>query len=212
MSLGAVTISDWLLILATLSGPIVAVQVQKWVERNRERRDRKFRVFQTLMATRAIRAGSFDHVQALNLIELYFNGKSASDKAVRAAWDDYRDFLLQKVRTDMTEAEAEAYNGRGIDLLVDTLAAMSTALGYEFNKVTIKRGGYYPQGHADESAANAAVRNGFAKMMKGEFALPMNVVGFPVSQEAIDSQKAINSALLKTLSGEAPLKIDPIKK
>ncbi len=112
------------------------------------------------MATRAIRAGSFDHVQALNLIELYFNGKSASDKAVRAAWDDYRDFLLQKVRTDMTEAEAEAYNGRGIDLLVDTLAAMSTALGYEFNKVTIKRGGYYPQGHADESAANAAVRNG----------------------------------------------------
>src|ERR1700741_2114489 len=56
-----ITIADWLLIAVTFTGPIVAVQVQKWVERIREKRNRKHWIFHTLMATRAIRAGSNEH-------------------------------------------------------------------------------------------------------------------------------------------------------
>lgn len=41
------------MIIATIAGPILAVQAQKWLERLRERRNRKFCVFQQLMATRA---------------------------------------------------------------------------------------------------------------------------------------------------------------
>ena len=50
-----ITFSDSFLIIATLAGPILAVQAQKWIERVRGKGERKFRVFQTLMMTRAQR-------------------------------------------------------------------------------------------------------------------------------------------------------------
>ena len=68
------TISDWLMIIAVLLAPLIAVQVQKWLEHHRENRERKLRVFKTLMATRAATV-SPDHVQALNMIDLEFSGK-----------------------------------------------------------------------------------------------------------------------------------------
>lgn len=92
-----ITIADCLLIAVTFIGPVAAVQVQKWVERARERRNRRLSIFQTLMATRAIRAGSNEHVQALNLIELFFDDKSEKEKAVRNPWALYFDFLAQRV-------------------------------------------------------------------------------------------------------------------
>ena len=79
-------LNDILLIMVTFIGPVAAVQAQKWIERSREKGDRKLRVFQTLTMTRAARAASIEHVQALNLIDLYFDGKGKDDKAVREAW------------------------------------------------------------------------------------------------------------------------------
>jgi uncharacterized protein DUF6680 len=67
---------------ATIAGPILAVQAQKWVERATERRRGQLQVFYWLMATRATRLSN-EHVQALNRIELVFRGRSAKKKAVR---------------------------------------------------------------------------------------------------------------------------------
>ena len=64
---------DWIIALATLLGPILAVQAQKWIEGVREQRTRKLRVFTQLMATRAARL-SAEHVQAINMIDLVFYG------------------------------------------------------------------------------------------------------------------------------------------
>jgi len=47
-------VSDWAIICATLLGPILAVQAQKWVERATESRRRKW-IFETIMANRATR-------------------------------------------------------------------------------------------------------------------------------------------------------------
>lgn len=60
-------ISDWLMILAVLFAPLVAVQVQKWLEQWKDKKQRKLRIFLTLMVTRVMRLSS-DHVNALNLI------------------------------------------------------------------------------------------------------------------------------------------------
>ena len=46
------TISDWLMIAAVLSGPILAVQVQKAIESWKESKHRKTAIFKTLMSTR----------------------------------------------------------------------------------------------------------------------------------------------------------------
>ncbi|WP_373426698.1 DUF6680 family protein [Neorhizobium galegae] len=66
--------SDWMIILATLAGPILAIQVQKFLERGRENRNRRLQIFRTLMATRAASV-SPAHVEALNSIALEFYGR-----------------------------------------------------------------------------------------------------------------------------------------
>lgn len=47
--------ADTLLIAATIAGPVLAVQAQKWIERGRDTTGRKKRIFEALMGTRATR-------------------------------------------------------------------------------------------------------------------------------------------------------------
>lgn len=71
------TIADWLMIAAVLVAPVLAVHIQRRLDQHRESRDRRLRIFHTLMATRAART-SPAHVEALNRIDLEFSGKSLS--------------------------------------------------------------------------------------------------------------------------------------
>ncbi len=80
--------SEWLVIVATFAGPVLAVQTQKWIERATERRRNRLQIFSALMANRATRMAD-EYVRALNLIELAFlpRGWSKSkDQAVINAW------------------------------------------------------------------------------------------------------------------------------
>lgn len=92
------TVSDWMIIAATLCGPILAVQAQKAIEAARESRGQKSWVFHQLMATRAARV-SPQHVQALNTIDLTFygrrrfRGRSEQEQAVLDRWKEYHDLL-----------------------------------------------------------------------------------------------------------------------
>jgi len=94
------TISDWFIVLAVLLAPLLAVQVQKWIEKFRERHQRKLYVFTTLMATRATRL-SPEHVQALNMIDLAFYGRkilnqryqTKAEQSITEAWKKYLDQL-----------------------------------------------------------------------------------------------------------------------
>src|SRR5258708_29650788 len=67
------TASVWLVVLATIAGPVVAVQAQKFIERAREKREGRRRLFYALMGTRAARVAP-GHVRALNMIDLEFYG------------------------------------------------------------------------------------------------------------------------------------------
>ena len=92
------TISDGLLIAATIAGPVLAIQAQKFIERAGEKRRRKSHIFYTLMSTRATRIAN-EHVQALNAIELEFNRgwfrNRSKEKSVIDAWRLHRDNLNQ---------------------------------------------------------------------------------------------------------------------
>ena len=58
--------NDVLLMSATLLGPVLAVQAQKYIERWRDANIRRDRIFKSLMATRATRLAP-QHIEALNL-------------------------------------------------------------------------------------------------------------------------------------------------
>lgn len=75
---------EWWVVLATLAGPILAVQTQKFIERASERSKRRQWIFTALMANRATRLND-DYVKALNSIDLEFSPKrfgGAADRKV----------------------------------------------------------------------------------------------------------------------------------
>jgi hypothetical protein len=74
-----------LTVVAIVCGPIIALQIQRKLDREREALNRKLWVFKTLMSFRATAlAPAF--VQALNLIDVEFSGHNDKEKAVRNAW------------------------------------------------------------------------------------------------------------------------------
>ncbi|HEX2549761.1 MAG TPA: DUF6680 family protein, partial [Gammaproteobacteria bacterium] len=62
---------DWPNILAILFSPLIALQVQKYLDNRSKEKRIKEEIFSTLMETRA-QSISFEHVRALNKIDVAF--------------------------------------------------------------------------------------------------------------------------------------------
>lgn len=167
-----IDIKDWLVILATLLSPVIAVQVTEFINRRRQTRDEQLRVFRVLMATRASTL-DVSHVQALNSIDVIFNGKSVKQEAVRRQWRQYLDHLNDK------NYPREHWETKRKELLVDLLDTMGRHLGFNFDKTHIKNQSYYPQGYGDLEEQNAAVRRSLLELLSGSRSLPMWVVNLP---------------------------------
>lgn len=208
-------LNDGLLIAATVLGPVLAVQAQKWVERATENRRRKVEIFETLMATRAARLTP-EHVRALNKIDLVFNkgwilwaSAREKEKAVIAAWRTHLDNMnhspFTKENTNPEASVVEAWSQRCTESIIELLLAMSQTLGYDFDRVQVRRGVYHPQGYVDIDTALNEIRQGLVKVLAGQRPIPMNVVSFPVDKELVALQVKINEHILKALSGEGAL-------
>jgi hypothetical protein len=200
------SISDGLLILATLLGPVLAVQAQKFLERAREKRTRKLQIFSTLMTTRATRVAS-NHVEALNAIELTFDPKKRAEKAVIDALRVYYDKLNEGAGDKPDQHTLRVWSERCQDLFIELLLAMSKALGYGFDLVQLKRGIYYPVAHGEADLAQRVIQQGLARVLSGQQSIPMDVVHFPVSDETVQLQQEVQKGLLKALSGESALHV-----
>lgn len=150
------TITDVLMILAIFLGPIVAVQLTRFLDERREIRERKLNVFKTLMATRAYSV-SWNHVEALNRIDLEFT----KERQVLDAWKAYLDLLSNKTLSP------EQWTVRRVDLLVELLQSMALVLKYDFDKTHIKNSAYSPQAHGDIEAQLATLRRYALELLEG---------------------------------------------
>ena len=166
------TISDWLMILAVFSGPIVAVRLTRNLDNKKEIRGRKLDIFKTLMATRAY-AVSWDHVQALNRIDLEFDKNNKKDKEVIYPWKGYLDLLGDQ------DLPREQWGTRRVDLLVELLHKMANVLEYDFDKTHIKNSSYSPLAHGDLETEQIALRKGLIEVLDGKRVIPMYVTNLP---------------------------------
>ena len=162
------TIADWLMIFAVLSGPVVAVRLTRYLDNQKEIRERKVNVFKTLMATRAYNV-SWSHVEALNRIDLEFEVSNKKEKAVIAAWKEYLDLL------NNTNTPLDQWNVKRIDLLVALLHKMAQVLDYDFDKTHIKNSSYSPRAHGDTDDEQAALRRGLIEVLQGKRKIPIYV-------------------------------------
>lgn len=191
------------IICATLLGPVLAVQAQKWLEGNRAIKERRLAIFRTLMATRAANL-SPQHVEALNAVPVEFYGTSKKLKAINEAWKVYLD------HHDPNLPPNDAWAQERLNLFLNLLHLMSQFLGYSFSRSQLGRDIYSPRAHGDLEAEQAIIRKGVVALLKGEIALPMAVKEFPATEPTPEVQ-----ALLTKLAGDAappkPLAIEAEK-
>ena len=204
-------ISEWLLILATLAGPVVAVQTQKWIERATESKRKRRWIFDTLMANRATRLAD-EHVKALNLIDLEFGRskfRSAQDRDVIAAWRTLFGELTRGLPAgdEQQPTMIAAWQRRCDDLYVVLLRAMATSLGFGFNDEELRRGVYYPRGHSDRESSILAILHNLKRVMTGEASFPMKVTEFPVSPEIAQAQARVFEKLNNAYAEDGSLKV-----
>lgn len=167
-----VTLNDWLMLLAVLLSPLIAVQVTRYLDDKKEVRERQLWIFKTLMASRAS-SMSQHHVDALNRIDLEFKAHSKKDKDVIEAWKAYLDLLSNN------QMAADQWNLRRVDLLVDLLHKMAQVLNYSFDKTTIKNSSYYPRAYGKLEEEQGAIRRGVKELLDGQRPLQMYVTNFP---------------------------------
>lgn len=171
--------TNFAIICATLLGPVLAVQAQKWLESNRAIKARRLDIFRTLMATRAATLSPI-HVEALNAVPVEFYGTGKGLKAINDAWKLYLDHHSIEGPTTKLWVQTKQ------DLFMELLHLMSQFLGYSFSKAQIRRDIYSPRAHGDLEADQAIIRRGAVALLKGEIALPIDVREFPaISQSPI---------------------------
>jgi len=165
-------LKDWIIVLATLLSPVIAVQVTEFIGRRRQKREEQLRIFRTLMATRA---STLDpaHVQALNSIDVIFTRRSASEEVVRRQWKQYLDHLNDK------EYPRSTWDSRRRELLVELLDSMGKCLGFDFDKTHLKTQAYYPQGYGDLENDQGTIRKSLIEILSGKRPLPMWVANIP---------------------------------
>jgi hypothetical protein len=196
---------------ATVAGPILAVQAQKWVERATERRRARRSIFHALMSNRATRLHD-DFLKALNLIDLEFSGGGSKDRAVINAWRSLFGEYHQPPVDQAPEAEVLAWNQRINDHLVSLLLAMSKALGYDFSEEQLRRGIYYPKGRVELEQSQLAVLHGVQKLLEGRSALPMKITEAPSSPELIEAQIAMMKKSANAYSEDGALKVKMVER
>jgi hypothetical protein len=173
---------DVVMILAVIAGPILAVQAQKYIESIKESKNKKLRIFHTLMSTRATRLAQ-DHVAALNMIDIEFYGntrfgkrsQSGGEKKITNAWKVYNDHLNNKA----SEERIDAWIDKSDELFTSLLYSMAQYLGYEFDEVQLKRDCYRPIAHGDIENEQHKLRQGLVAVLDGKKSIPMAVTYLP---------------------------------
>lgn len=167
------TISDAVMILAVLAGPVIAVQLTRYLDNKKEIRERKLQVFKTLMATRSYNV-SWDHVMALNRIDLEFDAKNKKEKAVIESWKAYLDHLGDKA------FPSDQWGVKRIDLFVELLHQIAKVLDFDFDKTHIKNSSYSPTAHGTIEEQQHAMRQGLVELLEGRRVIPMLVTNMPM--------------------------------
>lgn len=198
----AMEASDWVIVGATLLGPVLAVQAQKMVERFQSKQSQREAVFRALMATRGARLSN-EHVAALNMIDLVFYGKGdgrrgKGDEAVIEAWRAYLDHLSIDYNRATPEEQA-ALSLKREDLFSSLLYSIAARVGYRFTQVQIRKGLYLPNAHEAQERSRQQVQAILPRLLAGSHPLAVKVSASDELAQANAHQQDWQASILKTL-------------
>jgi hypothetical protein len=161
------TLFDYVSLAAIFLGPVIGVLMTLHLEHRRQKHQRRWEIFKTLMRTRNIRL-SQDHVAALNLVEIEFH----DNPKVISAWKTYR-VAMNPQPGD--ERNMEGVATRRNNALAKLLDAVAKVLKIKIEQIDILEGNYIPQGWHDEEEQNHLIKAQLVKVLQGQSALPIFV-------------------------------------
>lgn len=181
--------SDIAIIIATIMGPVVAVQIQAFrEERRKSLEDERVRIaevqtrqkwaFRQMMAYRS-NPIDYNFIQAFCVVPLDFQG---NDKVI-AAWKSYFAHLGSNYAPDDTVA-----NEKTNDLRADLLLAMGVSLGYSFTTQELKNESYMPKGHVDLGKVQAEILNNLHAILSDKKALTVLALTKPLQSPAMPAE------------------------
>jgi hypothetical protein len=172
-----VAIFDWLNVLAILLSPLIALQVQKWLESFSLKTRRKEEIFNSLMETRA-QPLSYEHVRALNKIDIAFY----KNKKITRSWNAYRDHF-NSFPKDGGEAEQKIWRDKTPEKMAKLLTEMSKLLGYDFEETLLIKGAYIPVAHGQLEDELSAIRKGLVELLAFKHPLKVELVEKKTEQQ-----------------------------
>jgi len=140
----SIKVTDLVIILATVAGPILAVWASDYRAQNKVARDRREWIFRTLMSTRNARA-DHSHVTAINHIEFAFPKREFPE--IEDARSLYRKHLRKPDYMSEDAGIRKTWEIKANDLFATLLQSMGATLGLPFAKSDIEEESYIPDSH-----------------------------------------------------------------
>jgi hypothetical protein len=187
-------ISDLLTILAILTAPIIALQIQKYIEDRKEIRERKMQIFRTLMATRATRL-DVKHIEALNMIDIEFFKNKKITEAWKLLLDNFANYP-QNSNEENYKSKLSSCTEKSDVLFVDLLSEIAKSLDYKFDKVHLKRNIYIPKGQANIIMDQEFMRHAFVEVLLGKRSIPIEISNV-TREDTEEGMKKLKQALTK---------------
>ena len=187
-------ISDLLTILAILTAPIIALQIQKYIEDRKEIRERKMQIFRTLMATRATRL-DVKHIEALNMIDIEFFKNKKITEAWKLLLDNFANYP-KDTKDPNYQVQFNSCVKESDNLFVNLLHEMAKSLNYTFGKVYLKRGIYIPKGQVNIIMDQEFIRHAFVEVLSGKRSIPIEISNV-TREDTEEGMKKLKQALIK---------------
>jgi hypothetical protein len=170
-----IKLEGWLTIAAIILGPVLAFAIQHLRDEQRDKKNRKIRIFHQLLLTLKVPMAP-NHVDALNSIPLEFSKTSS----VMQAWREYTSHLNNG---SMLRNNPISWGEKKHELLITLAFEISKSLGYEhIDRATLKDNIYVPQGYDDTEEQFRQLRVVLLQVLRGERPIPATMVG-PVQIE-----------------------------
>lgn len=167
--------SNVAIIFATFLGPVFAVWASEWRHNRRQAQEKRHRIFETLMSTRATRL-NVSHIEALNQIDFAFQGSRYTD--VREAWSLYRK-TLQSPELQNQEETQKIWQSKANDLFSDLMHKMALSLKLPFPKSYISDNSYHPDAYLFAELDSIQIRQLLLQVLKD---------GRPINIREVDKQ------------------------
>lgn len=155
------TVHEILILIAIVSGPVIAVFITRSLDNRRERRNRRWQIFSSLMGTRRARL-SREYVNALNLVEIEFHGHEGVMK-------EWKSLMVLLCGNPIDPDNTDAIRNWMADVdkrLASLLHQMSSSLGLEIQQLDIFGGGYSPIAWAKQENEQKEMLNLMAELFK----------------------------------------------